>query len=237
VLTAARFVKTNAVPTAAGLLSMLGIRDYLTGIRLIRKLGTLVLKLTSGRASRSVILAGICATLVAELVRRNTGLTPSARALRRRRLDLAGGADYAVITPDEAPITTTNPPTISSDPAARRIGRIAGATIRREMGYPVYSIANRTVAIQRLEAYRREYLPALRSRYVEAFTAHGLYWVFQTTALERLTFERLHTVDAAVDRRIPNGDYDYTASWWGWWLPEFAQRALHIAPFVGPGFQ
>jgi len=93
-----------------------------------------------------------------------------------------------------------------------------------------------TVASQRLTSYRKEHLSDMRVADMELFHAHAMYWVFTPALDEKRMWDRLHRVHAHNTRQLPLGAYDYTSSWWGWWLPEFAQRSMGIAPFVGPDF-
>lgn len=189
-----------------------------------------------------LVAAAIGTAVVSALILAGWGVNKfaSTRAAARRearRLQASAGVDYAAFTPDVGVADLQDPILMPVDSTARRIGRVVGATVRREMGYPEYTVANRTVAIQRIEAYRREHLTTLRSRHAEMFVQHAMYWVFQSTHGERALFDQLHNMAAVEDRRVARGSYDYLASNWFWWLPKPIQRGLKIAPLVGPGFQ
>jgi len=114
----------------------------------------------------------------------------------------------------------------------RKLGRSVGATIRREMGCPKYTVANRTIAVQRIEAYRKEKLLHLRLCYVESFIEHALFYVFQPAPYEVRAFERLNSYAADEARQSIEG----RVNWLGGWLPTWIQEAFGLHKWVGPGF-
>lgn len=132
------------------------------------------------------------------------------------------------------------------DSRCRKAGRAVGAMIRREMGYPNYTTANRVVASQRIEAQRKRDYPSMRVSHAEVFCSHALHWVFTPSQVEERMHNRLHTAAEAEARRVPLGRYDYKASVLLRVLPEWIMdkewaqyfaRRFGLAPFVGPGFQ
>jgi len=128
----------------------------------------------------------------------------------------------------------------------RVAGRAVGAAIRREMGYPQYTVANRTVAAQRIEAHRKKDYPTMRVSHAETFASHAIHWVFTPTVVEEQTFARLHTVAEAAARALPGGQYDYSSSAVLRTLPSYLSsnmfvralaRKFNLVTKVGPGFQ
>jgi hypothetical protein len=156
----------------------------------------------------------------------------------------AGIADATVLDAD-----TDSLPALSTDELESRCrvrGRIVGSMIRREMGLPTYTVANRAVALQRIEAHRKKELPHLRVVDGEAFSMHALIWVFTPTRAEMEMHRTLHTLGAASQRVIPSGGYDFNGSFFLRALPtslselplvQWMAVKMGLVRWVGPGFQ
>jgi hypothetical protein len=118
----------------------------------------------------------------------------------------------------------------------RRVGKYAGERIREEMGRPKYTEANRIVAIQRVEAFRKEKLSThFRVTYIRFFTENALYYVFTPTRFEVEMSNRMHSVGVAAIQKSVQGRWDCALP--TWLLPTCLQRPLGLATWVGPGFQ
>jgi hypothetical protein len=116
----------------------------------------------------------------------------------------------------------------------RRVGRYVGMRIREEMGRPEYTRANKIVACQRIEAWRKDQLgPNFRAKYIPYFTEWALFYVFMPTKFERQNAHMLHTFEADRLRKKVQGRWDCSLPL----LPVFIQRCLGTAVWVGVGFQ
>lgn len=129
--------------------------------------------------------------------------------------------------------TLIDPATPPTGPHGRKIGRILGSQIRRELGYPKYTAANRTVAAQRVEAARREHLPHLRQAHAEDFVEHALFYVFHPTIGEQRMWDRIHDGGAQFARGRALGKWEGRLPY----IPIIVQRFLGTAVFRTMDFQ
>jgi hypothetical protein len=152
-----------------------------------------------------------------------------------------GSIQYVRETFDPEPVVLTPGymagVSLPEDPACSIAGRAAGAEIRRAMGFPTYTRANRMCASDRIERYRKDNYPTMRYAHQEAFFYHALYWVFTPSGREIRTWETMHTIEEAETRVIPEGAYVSKTPVTIW---ERVKAALGLGEeqvFVGPGFQ
>lgn len=115
----------------------------------------------------------------------------------------------------------------------RALGRVVGSQIRREMGYPKYTTANKVVAAQRIESYRRDHCTTLRLAHQESFVRFALYYVFTPSLSEVKMNEDLHTIEDQDLRLsvLSRTAYPYP------FLPQFLQRWLGLGVRIAPDFQ